>query len=84
VPQDWGHWCFKTIDSAALAVEHAAASSAEGTGLVNALSTMIDSEQPVVYLADLTSAIALRSCAAGVERAAPVLYPLLADANISC
>lgn len=82
--QDFGHWCFKSIDSLAQKVEVASPTAKNRPSLENQLSAQIDSLEPLVYVADERGPQALRNCAAGIPIASTIRSPLLAQDNISC
>jgi peptide/nickel transport system substrate-binding protein len=82
--QDFNNINLPQTDALALQIQHEDPSTAAWSTDMNELSTQINQQVPVVYLADLTAPIAVRTCADKVASSAYIIYPYLDKPSISC
>lgn len=82
--QDFNNINLPQADALAQKIQHEQQGSAGWTRDMNALSTLIDQQVPVVYLADLVAPIGVRTCANTVASSAYIIYPYLDKPSISC
>lgn len=82
--QDFNNVNMPDADALALKIQHEDPSSDAWKSDMNKLSTLIDEQAPVVYLADLTAPIAVRTCANTVASSAYIIYPYLDEPKTTC
>lgn len=82
--QDFNNIDLPQTDALALKIQHEDPSTDAWKTDMNTLSTQIDTQVPVVYLADLSAPIAVRTCANTVASSAYVIYPYLDKPSINC
>jgi peptide/nickel transport system substrate-binding protein len=82
--QDFNNTDLPAADTLAQKIQHEDPATAAWKADVNALSTLINDQVPVVYLADLVAPIGVRTCANTVASSAYIIYPYLDKPSISC
>lgn len=82
--QNYGGYCDPALDALAQKTLADEPGSAEYTTDANALSTMFDTNLPVIYLEDVSYTVPIAKCAASIPQSSQVKWAPLTTANIAC